>query len=62
MASTLDTLTADYIGDNATDEDLELFKRACRLKMERSDFSEQEAMEFIFNDGDWQSAITAMGL
>jgi hypothetical protein len=59
MATTIDALTlADISSDGSgTDEDVEQFKAACRDYQRVSGCTDREAIEAIWNDGDFQQCL-----
>lgn len=60
--ATYKTMTIDHLGDNATDDDLDLFRRACAIKQASTGWTDEKVSEWMWNNGDWHAAVTAMGL
>lgn len=62
MATTLSALTAEDLGQDATDEDLEQFRGWARDLMRRDGLTEREAISTLWNDGDYLSKASQLGL
>ena len=53
MEPTYREMTTDDLGDMATEQDLQDFSSACAAYQEQTGASDQEAMDYIWGDGDW---------
>lgn len=55
----IDGITDEHLGAEATEEDVEQFKAACWAYIERTGATEEEAMDYIWNDGNFCGRIDA---
>lgn len=60
--TTLNEMTVEHLGPDATDEDLEQFKDWARELMARDGLSESTAIDTLWNDGDYFSKASELGL
>lgn len=60
--ATLANMTIQNLGTEATEDDLRLFRAAVEKLMESSRYTEAEAIDAIYGDGDYLRNITALGL
>jgi len=51
--TTYQEMTIDYLGDMATEYDLQYFQSACEAYQSRTGCSDREAPDYIWGDGDW---------
>ena len=57
MESTYREMTVEHLGPDADEGDLEYFRHACELLVQRG-LSEQQATAQIWGDGDWYRHAT----
>jgi hypothetical protein len=62
MATILSALTAEDLGQDATDEDLEQFLGWATTLMTRDHLSEREAISTLWGSGDYIAAAERLGL
>ena len=60
--TTLNEMTVEHLGDAATDQELAEFKGWARELMARDGMSESDAIDSLWNDGDYVSAAARLGL
>lgn len=53
MADTFRTMTAEHLGAHAPPQDLALFQSACLILVDEQGYSDSDATEYVWNDGDW---------
>ena len=46
-------MTEEHLGDMATSDDLKAFVTACEAYQRATGYSDSEATEYVWNDGDW---------
>lgn len=56
MEITFRQMTVEHLGDNATEHDLADFRAACEAIM-ADGYSETEATDIVWNDGDWAPIV-----
>ncbi len=60
--TTLNSLTIEHLGEDATEQDLLQFGEWVLGLMDRDGLSEQDAIAAVWGDGDYISAATRLGL
>lgn len=60
--ATLNEMTVEHLGDDATEQDLAEFKGYVIDLRERTGMSEADAIAAVWNDGDYISAAERLGL
>jgi hypothetical protein len=58
----LNEMTTEHLGQDATDADLDQFKGWARELMARDGMSESDAIDTLWNDGDYTSKAAELGL
>lgn len=60
--TTLNDLTIEHLGDDATAQDLAQFKGWVRELMARDEMTDEDAIDALFGDGDYLANAQRLGL
>jgi hypothetical protein len=58
--ATYSEMTTEHLGDNATENDLAAFQRACFIRNHTKDETEEETTDWMWGNGDWLPRVLAL--